>query len=78
MDGAAYFPTEVGVGVGVIQVEFVSAKEVELMYGEAKFPRDVRPMEWGRFGFLWSFSGFLSAGVRHGVVFKFLSEWLCL
>ena len=74
MDGAAYFLTEVGVGVSVIQVELVSAKEVELMYGEAEFPRDVCPMEWGRFGFLRSFSRFLSAGVRHGVVFKFLSE----
>ena len=74
MDGAAYFPTEVGVGVSVIQVELVSAKEVELMYSEAEFPRDVRPMEWGRFGFLRSFSRFFSAGVRHGVVFKFLSE----
>ena len=78
MDGAAYFPTEVGVGVSVIQVKLVSAKEVELMYSEAEFPRDVRPMERGRFGFLWSFSRFLSVGVRHGVVFKFLSEWLRL
>ena len=78
MDGAAYFPTEVGVGVSVIQAEFVSAKEVKLMYGEAKFPRDVCPVEWGRFGFLWGVSRFSSAGVRHGVVFKFLSKWLRL
>ena len=78
MDGATDFSTEVGVGVSVVQVKFVAAKEVELVDGEAKFPRDVSPMEGGRFDFLWGFSRFSSMGMRHGTVFKVLSEWVCL
>ena len=74
VDGAANFPTEVGVKVCVSQVEFVPTKEVELVYGEAEFPRDVRSMEWGRFEFPWGFFGFSSTGVRHGIVFKHLRE----
>ena len=74
MDGAANFSTEVGVKVGVSQVEFIPTKEIELVYGEAKFPRDVSPMEWGRFEDFWGFFGFLSTGVRHGIIFKRLRE----
>ena len=48
------------------------------MDGKTKFPRDVSPMEGGRFDFLWGFSGFSSVGVRHGVVLKLLSKWVCL
>ena len=45
------------------------------MDSETEFPRDVGPMEGRRVNFLWGFSGFLSLGVRHGTVFKFLNEW---
>ena len=48
------------------------------MDGETEFPRDVSPMEGGRFNFLWGFSGLLSVGVRHGIIFKVLSEWIHL
>ena len=78
MDRATNSLTEMGVDVGMVQVKFVFAKEVELMDGEAEFPRDVGPMEWGRFRFLWGFSGFSSAGVRHETVFKYFKEWACL
>ena len=74
MDRAANFPTEVGVKVCVSQVEFISSKEVELVYGEAKFPGDICPMEWGRFGCLWGFFGLSSTRVRHGIVFKCFNE----
>ena len=75
VDRAATFLTEVGVGLSVCQVEVVAAEEVELVDGETEFPRDVSPMEGGRFDFLWGFLGFSSAGVRHGTVFKRLREW---
>ena len=78
MDGTTSFSTEVGVELSVIQVEVVSPEEVELKDGETKFPRDVCPMERGRFRFLWGFFGFSSARVGHGTVFKFLSKWVCL
>ena len=78
MNRAACSLTEVGMEVGMTQVEFVPAQEVELVDSEAKFPRDVGPMEGGRFVFLWGFLGFPSAGARHGMVFKVLSEWVCL
>ena len=79
MDRATFFFTEVGMKVGVIQVKFTSTEEVELVYGESKCPWDIHPMEWGRFKFLWGlFFGFSSAGMRHEVVFKCLSEWLRL
>ena len=78
MDGAANRSTEVGVELGVIHVKFVSSEKVELVDGEAKFPRDVSPVEGGRFDFLWGFLGFSSAGVRHGIVFKVFSEWVRL
>ena len=58
--------------MSVVQVEFVSAKEVKLVDGEAEFPRDVSPMEGGRFNFLWGLSGFSLSGMRHeGIVFKY-------
>ena len=74
VDGATYFPTEVGVKLCVFQVEFVPTEEVKLVYGEAKFPRDVCPMERGWFKFLWGFFGFSSSGVRHGIIFKSLRK----
>ena len=70
VDGATCLLAEMGVSSSVVQVEFVSAKEVELIDCEAKFPGDVGPMEGRGFDFLWGFSLFLSVGVRHGVVFK--------
>ena len=75
VDRAAHFPTEVGMGLSVVQVEFVVAEEVELVDSETEFPRDVSPVEGRRVDFLWGFFGFSSVGVRHGDVFKFLSEW---
>ena len=78
MDRTTFFLTEVGMKVGVIQVKFTTSEEVELVYGESECPWDICPVEWGRFEFLWGFFGFSSTRVRHGVVFKFLSEWLRL
>ena len=78
MDGAANHFTKVGVELGVIHVESVSSEKVELVDGEAKFPRDVSPVEGGRFDFLWGFLGFSSTGVRHGIVFKVFREWVRL
>ena len=74
MDRATDFSAEVGMGVGVVQVEFVMAEKVELVDGEAEFPRDISPMEGRRVDFLWGFSGFSSPRVRHGIVFKLLRE----
>ena len=54
---------------GVVQVEFSAMEEVKLVDGEAKFPRDVGPVDGG-FGILWSFLLFALSGVRHGIVFK--------
>ena len=74
MDRATNLFTETRVGFGVVQVKFLSTEKVELMDGEAKFPRDVGPMDGGvcvRRGFcLFSLSG-----MRHGVIFKQLREW---
>ena len=75
MDGTACLTTEVRMGLGMVQVEFVATQEVELVNSETECPRDVGPMEGGRFDFLWGFSGFSSAGVRHGTVFKRRSWW---
>ena len=70
VDRATHFFAEMGVGMGVVQVKFVTVKEIKLVDCEAEFPRDVSPVEGRGFNFLWGFSSFLSAGVRHGVVFK--------
>ena len=78
MDGTACLTTEVRMGLGVVQAKVVAAKEVELVDGETERPRDVGPMEGGRFDFLWGFSGFLSARMRHGTVFKRRRWWTCL
>ena len=78
MDGAACLSTEMGVGLGMVQVKFVAVKEVELVDSETKFPGDVSPMEGRRFDFLRGFIGFSSTGVRHGIVFKVFSEWVRL
>ena len=81
VDGTTTFSAEVEVSLGMFQVKLILAEEVELVNGETEFPRDVSPMEGGRFGFLWgfsSFSGFSSTEVRHGMVLKVLSEWVRL
>ena len=78
MDGAANRLTEVGVELGVTHVKFVSSEKIELVDGEAEFPRDVSPVKGGRFDFLRGFLGFSSTGVRHGIVFKVFSEWVHL
>ena len=70
MDGVTSLFAEMGMSLDMVQVEFVLVEEVELIDSEAKFPGDVSPMEGRGFNFLWSFSLFLSAGVRHGIVFK--------
>ena len=41
MDGAAMPFTKGGVGVGMVEGEFVEAEILELVLGEAQFPRDV-------------------------------------
>ena len=74
MDGATSLLTETRVSFGVVQAKFSVTKEVELVDGKTKFPRDVGPMDGG-FCVLWGFSSFLLSGVRHGVVFKPLREW---
>ena len=78
MDGAANRLTKVGVELGMTHVKFISSEKVELVDSEAKFPQDISPVEGGGFDFLWGFLGFLSAGVRHGIVFKDFSEWVRL
>ena len=62
------------VGFGVVQVKFLATEKVKLMDSEAKFPRDVGPMDGG-FHVHMGFCLFSSSGVRHGVVFKQLREW---
>ena len=74
MDGTAGFLTEAGVGPGVVKVEVIVVEEVKLVYGEAQFSRDVGPMDGG-FSVFQGFLLFSSSGVRHGVVFKYRSEW---
>ena len=77
VDGATSLFTETRVGFGVVQAKFSVTKEVELVDGETKFPRDVGPVDGG-FCVLWGFHLFSLSGVRHGVVFKWLREWECL
>ena len=43
MDGTATLLTEAGVSFGVVEVEALEMKELELIEGEAQFPRDIRP-----------------------------------
>ena len=62
VDGAAGFLAEASMGFGVVQVKVVEAEELELIYGEAQFPRDITPLD--REGVvMWSNEG-------HGVVVK--------
>ena len=62
---------EARVGFSVVKVEFVAAKEFELVYGEAKFPGDVGPMDRSGDDFLWGFVFCCSVGRGHGVVLKY-------
>ena len=41
MDGAPVFFTEGGMGMSVVEGEFVEVEVLELVFGEAQFPRDV-------------------------------------
>ena len=61
--------------MSMVQIKFIVTQEVELVDGETECPRDVSPVDGRGVGFLWGFFGFLSAGVRHGIVFNLLSEW---
>ena len=70
MDGTTSFLAEAGVDSGVVKVEMVVVEEVELVNGEAQFPRDVGPVDGG-FNVLRDFLLFSSSGVRHGAVFKY-------
>ena len=74
MDRTAGFLTEARVGLCMVKVEMVMVEEAELVNGEAQLPRDVGPVDGG-FNVLWGFLLFSSSGVRHGVVFKYRSEW---
>ena len=74
MDGTAGFLTEAGMDSSVVKVEMVVVEEVELVYGEVQFPRDVGPVDGG-FNVLRGFLLFSSSGVRHGAVLKYRSEW---
>ena len=78
MDGATCLFTEARVGLCVVQIKFSAAEEVKLVNSEAEFPRDVGPMDGRGFVVLWGFLLFSSTGVRHGVTFKYLSEWVRL
>ena len=69
MDRTAGFLTEAGVDPHVVKVEVVVVEEVELVNGEAQFPRDVGPVDGG-FNILQDFLLFSSSRVRHGAVFK--------
>ena len=78
MDGATCLFTEARVSLCMVQIKFSVVEEVKLVDGEAEFPRDVGPMDGRGFGVLWGFPLFSSTGVRHGVTFKYLSEWVRL
>ena len=62
VDGAAGLFTEAGVGFGVVEVELMEAEVLELVYGEAQFPRDVSPLD--RKGII------VCSDEGHGVVVK--------
>ena len=60
VDGAAGFLAEASMGFGVVKVKVVEAEELELIFGEAQFPRDLTPLD--RKGVvMWS-------NERHGIV----------
>ena len=62
MDGAAEFLAEASVGFGMIKVKVVETEELELIYSEAQFPRDITPPD-GEGVVVWSNEG-------HGIVVK--------
>ena len=77
VDRAAGLLAKARVGSGVVKIKFAVTKESKLVYGEAKFPRDVGPMDWSRDDF-WSSFLFCSVGRGHGAVVKYWREWACL
>ena len=74
VDRTPGFLAEARVGSSMIKTKFVEVKEPELMYGEAKFPGDVSPVDGGINDF-WGFLLFSSSGRGHGVVIKYQREW---
>ena len=62
VDGAAGFLAEARVGLGVVKVKVVEVEELELIYGEAQFPRDITPPD-GEGVVVWLNEG-------HGIVVK--------
>ena len=45
MDGAVGLLAEAGVGLCMVEVKMVTSEVVELVFGEAQFPRDVTPVD---------------------------------
>ena len=43
VNGAAGFLAEASMGFGMVKVKVVEAEELELVYSEAQFPRDIAP-----------------------------------
>ena len=62
VDGAAGFLAEASMGFGVVEIKVMEAEELELVHGEAQFPRDIAPPN-GEGSVVWSNEG-------HGVVVK--------
>ena len=62
VDGAAGFLAEASVGFGMVKVKVAEAEELELIFGEAQFPRDITPPD-GEGIVVWSNEG-------HGIVVK--------
>ena len=69
------FLAKASVGSSVVKTKFMEAKESKLVYGEAKLPGDVSPVDGGADGF-WGFS--FSLGRGHGAVVKYRRKWACL
>ena len=45
MDGAAGLLAEEGMGFGMVEVELMEAKVLELVFGEAQFPGNINPAD---------------------------------
>ena len=75
VDRTPGFLAKASMGSSVVKTQFVEAKEPKLVYGEAKLPGDVSPVDGGADG-SWGFS--FSSGRGHGAVVKYQREWACL
>ena len=75
VDRTPGFLAKASVGSSVVKIKFAEVKELKLVYGEAKLPGDVSPVDGGADGF-WGFS--FSSGRGNGAVVKYLREWACL